>query len=470
VSSARWRVVTTVAAVVVLAGGCNWPSYLFGYGHSSYNSLATAINPTDASSLRLLWQYTPPGNEGGVVYASPTVYGGQVYVGSQNGVFYDLDEKTGAVVWQHDIGQQPSLTCSEPDTGAQGFVSTAAVDTWTGTAVVYVAAPDGYLYAWNAATGALVWKSVVAIPSTTVNDYFNWSSPTVYDGKIYVGVASACDAPLVQGGEKVYDETTGNLLATFDTTPPDDIGGSIWSSALVSPDGSVYVTTGNPNFDGGAPGYSESIIRLNADSLDVEDYWTVPSSQQYFDADFGGSAVYWTADVDGTQTPMVGACNKNGYFYALRANDLSAGPLWTNQIGSYFDVASGTNCLSSAVWDQSANQLFLSGNDTTIGGVRYHGSVQEVDPATGAPVWQTGLPGAVVGTPTLDGSGVLAVGTLDYSGAPEAVYLLNASNGQILATINTNDSGVFAQPVLDDGYLFVDTAGSGILVYQPSSS
>ena len=132
---------------------------------------------------------------------------------------------------------------------------------------MYVAAPNGFLYAWNASNGHRVWRSVVAIPSRKQNDYFNWSSPTVANGKIYVGVSSNCDHPLVQGGEKVYDEASGQLLATFDTTPPNDVGGSIWSSALVASDGSVYVTTGNQDPQGGPPGYSQSIVRLDGNSF-----------------------------------------------------------------------------------------------------------------------------------------------------------------------------------------------------------
>jgi outer membrane protein assembly factor BamB len=473
VSKASKCTFVSLAVVATLLTGCQrWPSYLYGVGHSSFNNNDRAITTANASSLSLAWHFTPPGNEGGVIYSSPTVYDGQIYVGSQNGDFYDLNETTGAVVWQHDIGQQTGTTCSEPENGAQGFASTATVDASTGTAVVYVAAPDGYLYAWNASTGVFLWRSVVAIPSTRVNDYFNWSSPTVYDGKIYVGVASACDDPLVQGGENVYNETTGQLLATFKTTPPNDVGGSIWSSAMMSAAGNVYVTTGNGNSSGGVAGYSESVIELNPNTLAVEGHWTVPASQQIFDSDFGGSATYWTADLNGVQTPMVGASNKNGNYFALQANDLAAGPVWTDPIGSAPKVSIGTEQLTAVIWDQSSNVLFLSGNNTTIHGTSYNGSVQAVNPATGAPIWQTGLPGAVMGTPSMDAAGVLAVGTLDSAslgintGAPDAVYLLNGLNGKIVTTVSTDDTGVFAQPVMDDNYLFIDTAGDGIFAYQ----
>jgi outer membrane protein assembly factor BamB len=453
------------------SSGLNWPAYLFGPTHSSDDSATTAITTANASSLTEVWNYVPTGTKplGSVIYSSPVVYDGQVYIGSQNGMFYDLNETTGGVVWSQYAGQQPQTTCTGTDTGGQGFTSTATVatDPQTGQPTVYVAAPNGYLYAWNATTGQKIWRSVVNIPSKKVNNYFNWSSPTVANGMIYVGISSNCDSPLVQGGEKVYDQATGKHLATFHTTHPRDIGGSIWSSAAVDPAGSVYVTTGNPNFSGGAPGYSESIVRLNPDTLAPEDYWTLPASQQAFDGDFGASPVIWTADLSDGPTEMVGACNKNGTFYALQASDLAAGPVWQYKIGNYLYG----ECIAAAVWDQVTGQLFVSGNQTTIDGTGYYGSVREADPATGAFTWQTGLPGEVLGTPTLDGSGVMAVPTVSTkSGEPSAVYLLNASNGDILATVNTNDMPVFSQPVFADGYLIVATVGGGITAYKPTSS
>jgi len=456
--------------IVPPTSGSNWPAYLFGATHGSDNVSATAITTSNASSLRAVWSYIPTGRKplGNVIYSSPIVYGGQVYVGSQNGTFYDLNETTGAVVWRHYAGVQPQTTCGVV-TG-RGFVSTATVASSpaTGRTTVYVTAPNGFMYAWNASNGRLEWRSVVAIPSKNQNDYFNWSSPTVANGRIYVGVSSNCDHPLVQGGERVYDQASGQLLATFDTTPPNDAGGSIWSSALVASDGSVYVTTGNQTSQGGAPGYSQSIVRLDPNTLQVDNYWTLPENQQASDGDFGGSATGWTANLPSGPTAMVGACNKNGTYYALNASDLAAGPVWQDPIDEYLGGVG--ICLAAAVWDQAGGRLLLSGSNATINGTSYGGSVQDTNPATGAAIWQTGLPAAVMGTPTLDGAGVLAVPTMPrQAGETSAVYLLNESNGQVLYTINTGNTPVFAQPVFADNYVFVATAGGGVTAYEPTA-
>ncbi len=450
--------------------GSNWPAYLFGATHSSDNASATDITTSNAYSLHPVWSYIPTGSKplGNVIYSSPVVYDGQVYVGSQNGTFYDLNETTGAVVWSHYTAQQQQTTCGIV-TG-RGFVSTATVapSPATGKTTVYVAAPNGFMYAWNASNGRRVWRSVVAIPSRKQNDYFNWSSPTVANGKIYVGVSSNCDHPLVQGGEKVYDQASGQLSATFDTTPPNDAGASIWSSALVANDGTAYVTTGNQNSQGGAPGYSQSIVRLDPSTLQVDNYWTLPENQQASDGDFGGSATEWTADLPSGPTAMVGACNKNGTYYALGASDLAAGPVWQDPIDEYLGGVG--ICIAAAVWDQANGRLFLSGSNASINGTNYGGSVQDTNPATGAAIWQTGLPAAVMGTPALDGAGVLAVPTMPrQAGETSAVYLLNESNGQVLDTIDTGNTPVFAQPVFADSYVFVATAGGGVTAYEPTA-
>ena len=460
----------TFTYTLTVTAPVNWPAYLFGPAHSSDNAATLAITIANAASLSQAWTFVPPGKVGNEIYSSPVVYQGNVYIGSENGSFYDLTESTGSVVWSHFTAQQHNLSCGASYGVGQGFVSTATVapDPKSRKPTVYVAAPDGYLYAWNASNGTRLWRSVVAIPSTKVNDYFNWSSPTVAKGLIYVGVASNCDTPLVWGGEKVYDQSSGKLLATFHTNPKGQLGGTIWSSALVTSDGSVFVSTGNPVNDGaGAIGGSDAIIRLDRRTLTKKDIFTVPRADRTSDGDFGSSPTVWTAPLPPLRTvptQMVGACNKNGKFYALRASNLAAGPVWTDQLGTV--EASGTPCLSSAVWDQATSQLFLSGNSTTINGTSYRGSVQEVNPATGKPIWQTGLPGAVAGTPTLDGSGVLAVATFDFSGAPNAVYLIDASSGQIISTVSTGNTADFAQPVFADSYLFVATVGQGLLAYQ----
>jgi outer membrane protein assembly factor BamB len=278
-----------------------------------------------------------------------------------------------------------------------------APDPTTGNPTIYVYGATGYLYAMNATDGTDVWPPApVAIPSTTVNDYYAWSSPLVFNGNIYIGISSQCDVPLVRGGLAEYNQASGAFEGTFFTTPPGTVGAGIWSSPAT--DGqSIYITTGN-----GDPGsLGVSLIQLSS-SLAQQSIWAVPSAQLGEDDDFGGSPGMWTASIGGVPTPMVGACNKNGTFYAFATSVISAGPVWQQK------TSQGGECDAAPLFD--GTHLFLAGVVTTINGVKYSGSVRMVNPATGSFMWQTGLPGKIIGTPGMDGAGVIAASSYGARG------------------------------------------------------
>jgi outer membrane protein assembly factor BamB len=114
-----------------------------------------------------------------------------------------------------------------------------------------------------------------------------------------------------------------------------------------------------------------------------------------------------------------------------------------------------------AVHNRPLLRLFVAGNLTTINGTSFAGSVRAFNPADGSIIWERGLTGGpIMGTPTLNGSGVLAAGTYNLPDTSmNAVYLLASSNGNILATIPQPDNIVFAQPVFAGNHLFVANAG-----------
>ena len=436
----------------------NWPAYLHGNGHSSDSGSATAITPASVAHLRRAWTWKPAGptmaGQPSGLLASPTVVNGRIYIGANTGVFYALDEATGHVIWHRFLGFVPTLTC-----GKLGIVSTATVakDPVTSALTVYVAGGDGYLYALNAATGAVAWRSVIAIPSTTVSDYYDWSSPTIAGQRIYVGVSSNCDKPLVVSGLKEYDQATGSQLAFYQTYPGHSVTPSIWSSAAVSTTThTVFVTTGN-----GPGGDSESVVRLAADGLARQDAWEVPAGQHGSDSDFGGSPTLFSAVLGGAAVPMVGACNKNGTYYAWRQDRLHAGPVWQRAVGAPY--TGGPQCDAAAVWN--GKHLFVAANKTTINGTAFAGSVRMVNPATGAYLWQRGLSGAPIGTPTLDGAGVLAV--TEYVKAGQLV-IINAATGAVLRTIATGPD--FGQPVFADNKMLVPTQNNGLWAYTSGSA
>jgi outer membrane protein assembly factor BamB len=455
------------------APNLDWPQYLHGPQHSSVSN-ATAFTPSNSASASQVWHWQPPvisGKPAPALDASPTVVSGVVYIGAQSGGFYALNESTGAVVWSRQLDTESHVTCP-----ARGISSTAAVlpDPVTGTRTIYVSGAR-FLYALNAATGAVSWKTRIGpVDSAQPNAYYNWSSPTVVGGHIYVGLSSNCDVPLIRGGVVEVDQHTGAVLHTWFTVPKGSIGGAVWSSVAVSSTGSdVWVSTGNecdPTVNtcpaGNKIGNSLSIVHLSG-SLGLLQAWRAPGTAGHGqDFDFGSSpTLFGSLGIP----PDVGACNKNGTYYALADNPLGSSPLWTVPLGS---PGGGRGiCLSSAVWNGPAGTLYLSGNPTTIGGTSFGGSVGQVNPSTGAFIWHTGLPCAVMGTPSLDNAGVLAAATYGCTkpGTP-AAYLINAAAGTILSTLPTGSSKIFAQPVFAQGTLFVATESGGLYNLAPGAA
>jgi hypothetical protein len=273
-----------------------------------------------------------------------------------------------------------------------------------------------------------------------------------------MGMSSHCDDPLIPGGVKEFDQASGALLATYFAMPSGQVGASVWTSVAAT-SRSVFATTGNAP---GGGGDSYSVVRLDPNTLARQDAWTVPGVAGT-DDDFGASPTLFTATVGGVRTPMVAACNKNGVLYAWNQNHLSAGPLWSLPVSA----GTGEGCLAAPVWDGA--HLYQAAGPTTIGGVSYGGSVRELDPATGAALWERGFAEPVFGTPTLDGAGVMAVATYDPATSVNTASLLDARDGTVLATLPTNGDAAFGQPVFAGRSVFVPGVKLGLNAFSVPS-
>jgi hypothetical protein len=96
---------------------------------------------------------------------SPAFYNGVVYVCSRDGDVYAFNADSGAIVWRTTAGTWM-------------FPSPAVVK-----GIVYLASGDGYLYALDGATGAKLWNYTIENPP----GYWIYSSPAVDNGVIYIG-------------------------------------------------------------------------------------------------------------------------------------------------------------------------------------------------------------------------------------------------------------------------------------------
>ncbi len=458
--------VSAGSAAVAAPVGTDWPAYENGPTHTSAVVGDSAITTANAGSLTPAWTFHAdpkpvPAAPDPAFDGSPTVFGGRVFIGSRTGIFTALDAATGAVDWRKTLDWGSNADCS-----ANGIRSTAAVaqDPTSGTNVLY-ASGSHYLYALSPSTGAQTWKVPIG-PGTAAAEarFYNYSSPSIAANRIFMGMTSAC-SDFIRAGVEELNQHTGALLHTYYTVPKGKVGTSVWTS--VATDGtSAWVSTGNPDPAAGQVYDAFSEVRLSvATGAKVEKYTLGTPINQ--DLDFGSSPTLFTATIGGVSTSMVGACNKNGIYYAWRANNLAAGPVWQRQVATSAGNQTGP-CITSAAFDAATQKLWVSSAQTTINGTVVPGAVRQLDPATGAVLWADPLPCNDLGSPTLNATThVLAVPLYACpTGMSPGVVLFNATTGAQLKVIATT-AQVFAQPVFAEGMLFVADHSGTLTAYRP---
>jgi len=421
-------------------------TYRGGLDRTGYYPSETGLTQANAATLKLHW--TDGANLG--AFAQPIVANNLVYWEDWHGLVHGT-ALTGKDTWTANVGVTSitSGTCKGVIFGPSGTLTAADLG---GTPVVYVPGGDDNFYALNALTGALIWKTSLGVEPA----YFLWSSPTLYNGSVYEGVASVGDCPLVQGEMVQMDATTGAIQHTFTTVPNGCLGGGVWGSPTIdTTDGSIYFVTGNPQCN--PPGLAPAIIKLRASDLSLLSSWTVPASAQaQGDSDFGSTPVLFSATINGALRQLVGSVNKNGIFYAWDRTDVAAGPVWQTNVAKAGGPATGS--IVSAAWD--GTQLYVGGGTTTVNGAACTGSIDALVPATGAFVWRTcqtntATPGMYAGITEVPG--VLVEGT--RSGA---VYFLNTTNGHTLFTYQAA-TAVKGEATVSNGIVYIPVGNGSII-------
>ena len=350
----------------------DWPAYQHDAQRSA-TSADTTLTTGAISQLRPLWTY----QTGNVIVAEPAIVSGVAYVGSWDGYEYAINTTTGQLIWKTSLGITSVAACS-PSTA--GVSSSATVQ----NGMVYVGGGDSYWYALNASDGSVAWRVFVGDNSAT-GGHYNWSSPAIYNGYAYVGIASFGDCPLVQGQVLQISLTTHQIVNTFNLVPTGQAGAGVWGSPTVDPTtGTVYVATGNSGY--GAGYYGQALVALDANTLALKGYWQVPQNLIGSDSDFGNTPVLFT---DSNARQLVGAVNKDGVVYAFDRTNVSAGPVWQTTVAYGGQCPEcGDGSISSMTFTN--NQLYVAGGNTNINGVGYAGSVSALNPTTGAFIWRRG--------------------------------------------------------------------------------
>jgi outer membrane protein assembly factor BamB len=411
-----------------LPTGSDWPTYLHDPERTSSTN-ETILSTANASELTKIWSF----HTNGAIAASATVVAGKVYIGSWDGYEYALNENTGALIWKRFLGQTNAPNCNPSHLG---ITSTPTVT----NNVLYVGGGDSYWYALDANTGAVLWRVYTGSNAAT-SGHYNWSSPLIYDGYAYIGIASDCDIPLVQGGVIQVNLATHKIVTFFKGVPDGQIGGGIWSSPSVDPTtNSLFLSSGTET--GPQEYLAQSLYVLDATTMKLKSYWHLPEKDAIGDSDFDTSPILFS---DAKGTPLVATINKNGYLYAFNRNDVAAGPVWHQLI----DIPGMCPlCEESSVSSNTfgGGRLYAAAGNTQLDTADYRGSVDALDPTTGKFLWRHGVEGAVIGS-------LVYVNGLIIDGAGPTIEVLNASTGTRLYSYTTGDV-IYASPSVAHGMIF----------------
>jgi polyvinyl alcohol dehydrogenase (cytochrome) len=425
---------------------------LAGNGRAGFNAAETIITATTARQLKLHWTHSARGP----LSTQPVEANGLIYWGSWDGYEHATNLNNGHV-WTVFLGKTTGLNCVPPTVGVASTATVAFTTIHgTSTSVDFVGGGNGYFYALNALTGALIWRTFLGAPPS----HFLWSSPAVFQGSVYVGMASFGDCPLVQGQLIQMNAATGTIQHIFNVVPSGCTGGAVWGSPTIDEaTGIIYFATGNPGGCSTTEPLTTAVVAVRAADLSLIASWQIPPAQQVPDGDFGSTPTLFTATIGGTQHSLVGVANKNGKYYAFERSAIGSGPVWQATVAAGGDCPQcGTGSISPSAWDGTT--LYVAGGGTRISGQSCKGSVRALRPDTGTFLWEHCLAsGPVLGAVTVV-PGVVVVGQgtdlnvfaaatgqslFHYHDAlPNASFLGAASISKGVIYIGNQDSNLYA--------------------------
>jgi polyvinyl alcohol dehydrogenase (cytochrome) len=435
-------------------------------GNTRDAAAETTISPPNVAGLKVKWSLTTNGD----VFDTPAESNGVLYLTDRGtsgpSTLWAVNASTGTVIWSHSIASY---------TGIAGDASRSTPTIANGMLILGDVPPlsagaGGWLFAVNATTGSLVWKTQLdSHPAAQMT-----GSPVVFGSIAIVGVSSLEEDLAGQpgypcctfrGSVVAVSTLTGQILWKTYMSPPNGgktggySGNAVWGSTPVVDllNDMVYVATGNnytvpagvctePNETGcTAPAsndYTDSIVALSL--LTGHVIWshptltadatttacTSPAEECGPDFDFGsGPNLYTTTGPNGLPEQLLGAGQKSGVYYALNPN--TGQTVWSTKVGP------GTE-LGGIEWGSATdgNRVYVAESDlygvpyTVNGQTITGGSWAALNAATGAIEWQTPDP---QGAPDLGFMSVAngVVYAPSDAGSGNNMYALNASTGAI---------------------------------------
>ena len=273
------------------------------------------IDAANVAQLRPAWRFPLRGYQtpSGVFASTPVALDGRVYVQDLDSDVFALDASTGRLVWKTHVRQVSG--------GPNGL-----------------AAGDGRIYgnsaraafALDEATGKLLWRRRLVIGANQTIDI----APQFANGIVYTSTVG-----IPPGGRGILyglDAATGQIRWRFDTirgswaVPSQAAGGGAWWPASVGSDGTVFFGTSNPVPWGGTPAlpnggayrgralYTDTLLAL--DGADGSLQWYAQATpHDVRDYDLAASPILADQQIAGDERHVVYGAGKAGVVYAWEA-------------------------------------------------------------------------------------------------------------------------------------------------------
>lgn len=434
----------------------DWPTYMHDLQRTGASG-ETTLSAANAAQLAKVWSlntYSVPNVtgqpvHGGLFAAQPAIVNGVAYVGAWDGYEYAINTTTGAVIWSTFLGVTTVPVCNPPK---PGITSSATV----ANGVVYVGGGDSNWYALDAATGAVLW-SVPTGDNSATGGHYNFASPLIYNGFAYIGIASLCDNPLVQGLLLKVDLTSHQIVGTTKFVPDGQVGGGIWTSPALDPaTNRIFVTTGTQNLS--TQNLAQAMVAIDATTMNVLSSWQIPPADAVIDSDWGNSPVLYT---DSQGHARVAAVNKNGYLYAFDRANVGAGPIWRDTLFLGGDCPTcGDGSASSGVFANGV--LYFAGGNAVTNGVVTPGAVYAINADTGALIWAHAAPAPIIAAMAYDNG-------LIIDGAGPTLEVLDATSGARLYSSLLGKYPIFGAPAVSNGTIFLGGADGSFYAFAPTT-